>query len=177
VKIDLYEKVFLALSAVMLVAFGVFLFLAVSGHGIVLPGPVGKVDPRTVVGAAPFDNPGVQALGEGALVTMVARMYIYQPNPVEVPAGLPVTFQITSPDVIHGFKVVGTTINAMVLPGEITAVTYTFQQPGEYDILCHEYCGTGHQTMAGKVVVVPEAQWRQSLGPVDAAGPSTGGGS
>lgn len=159
-KIHLYERVFLALSIFMLFAFGGFLFLAVSGHGIVLPGPVAKVDPREVANSPPFDNLGVERTGEGVIATMLARMYIYQPSPITVPVGVPVTFRITSPDVIHGFKVAGTTINAMVLPGEVTAVTHTFREPGEYMILCHEYCGTGHQVMHGLIVAVPESEWQ-----------------
>jgi cytochrome c oxidase subunit 2 len=29
----------------------------------------------------------------------------------------------------------------------------TFDKPGEYLFICHEYCGLAHQTMAGKVIV------------------------
>jgi heme/copper-type cytochrome/quinol oxidase subunit 2 len=32
-------------------------------------------------------------------------------------------------------------------------VTHTFDEPGEYRIVCHEYCGVSHQAMFGTVVV------------------------
>ena len=173
-RIDVYERVFLALSVVMLLVFAVFLVMAVNGHGIVLPGPAGRVDPTTLVTTPPFDNPGVERVGDTYIATMVARMYQYQPNPVVVPAGVPVTFQVASPDVIHGFRVESTNINAMVLPGEVTAVTATFDEPGEYKIMCHEYCGTGHQTMSGKIVAVPEAEWEQASAQARSTAPAAG---
>jgi cytochrome c oxidase subunit 2 len=57
--------------------------------------------------------------------------------------------------VIHGFLIWETTVNAMVIPGQMTVVTQTFDDAGEFGIVCHEYCGTGHHTMFGKVVVTP----------------------
>jgi cytochrome c oxidase subunit 2 len=41
----------------------------------------------------------------------------------------------------------------MIVPGQITKVTATFRKPGEYLIVCHEFCGGGHQAMFGKVIV------------------------
>ena len=32
-------------------------------------------------------------------------------------------------------------------------MTYTFEQPGEHLIICHEYCGVGHHTMYGTIIV------------------------
>ena len=47
----------------------------------------------------------------------------------------------------------GTRVNMMLIPGQITRNRYRFERPGEYTIICHEYCGVGHHTMYGKVVV------------------------
>jgi cytochrome c oxidase subunit 2 len=46
----------------------------------------------------------------------------------------------------------------MVIPGQITRVTQTFDEPGEYKFVCHEFCGlaneqVGHHSMFGRVVV------------------------
>jgi len=70
-----------------------------------------------------------------------------------VPAGSAVTFKVTSVDVVHGFEVEGTRVNMMLLPGQIAENTYRFEHPGEHLMICHEYCGVGHQTMHGRVVV------------------------
>jgi cytochrome c oxidase subunit 2 len=41
----------------------------------------------------------------------------------------------------------------MLIPGQVSRNRYRFEQPGEYAIICHEYCGVGHHTMFGKVTV------------------------
>ena len=74
---------------------------------------------------------------------------------------------MTSRDVIHGFLVPDTVINAMILPGQVTKVSYTFEDPGEYKFICHEYCGLandqiGHHSIFGKVVVERPRRCRPS---------------
>ena len=44
-------------------------------------------------------------------------------------------------------------INVMVLPGQIAHAPARFDTPGEYPIICHEYCGIAHHTMGGKIIV------------------------
>jgi len=48
-----------------------------------------------------------------------------------------------------------------VIPGEVTELTVELNEPGEYGILCNEYCGGGHHTMEGKLIVVPEDEFEQ----------------
>jgi len=55
--------------------------------------------------------------------------------------------------VIHGFDIVGTRINMMAIPGQISRNSYTFREPGEHLLICHEYCGAAHHTMFAKVIV------------------------
>jgi cytochrome c oxidase subunit 2 len=80
-------------------------------------------------------------------------MYSFNPDPIEVPANRPVTFRITSADVIHGFEVAGTNANAMAIPGYVSQFTIMFNKPGEYLLSCNEYCGLLHHMMAGKLIV------------------------
>ena len=80
-------------------------------------------------------------------------MWQFSPNTITVPAGSRVTFYVTSKDVQHGFKIAGTNINIMALPGEVGVLTATFDTPGTYNFYCHEYCGALHHTMYGQIVV------------------------
>ena len=41
----------------------------------------------------------------------------------------------------------------MLIPGQVSRATYTFREPGEHLLVCHEYCGAGHHLMFGKVTV------------------------
>jgi cytochrome c oxidase subunit 2 len=72
---------------------------------------------------------------------------------VRLPAGRPVRFRVTSPDVLHGFQIVGTNVNLTVAPGYVSEATATFNEPGEYLVVCNEYCGLGHHSMYGTIVV------------------------
>ena len=83
-------------------------------------------------------------------------MFFFDPDEIVVPVGKPVTFRITSPDVIHGILVAGTNTNAMVIPGYVTEFTISFPRAGEYLMMCHEYCGILHHEMQGLVIVEEE---------------------
>ena len=93
--------------------------------------------------------------GEQYSVYIVSKRFFYEPSNVEVPAGAEVTFYVTSTDVQHGFKIQDTNVNFMVIPGEVSKLTHTFDDPGTYDYICTEYCGLGHAVMFGSVTVTP----------------------
>ncbi|MBT8400436.1 MAG: cytochrome c oxidase subunit II [Rhodothermia bacterium] len=153
-NIETYEKAFLSLGGVLLVACLVALAYASIAMGIHLPGRAGEVDPLTMRAQAPFDNPGVRETSPGQYeAVVIGQLWAFVPAEIRVPAGAEVTFVATSNDVLHGLHVEGTRINMMLVPGQISRNTYTFKEPGEHLIICHEYCGVGHHTMYGKVIV------------------------
>jgi cytochrome c oxidase subunit II len=149
-----FERAFLALSGSLLLACLGALLYASTTRQIHLPGHAGTVDPAQVMVTPPFDQPGVREVGPNQYeVVVIARTWNFLPNEIRVPVGAEITFIVTSIDVIHGFEVARTRINAMVIPGQITRLRYRFRERGEYLLICHEYCGVGHHTMGGKVVV------------------------
>jgi cytochrome c oxidase subunit 2 len=149
-----YEKAFLAVGIAVLVLCAAALVYATFGMGIHLPGRVAKVDPATLTTTPPFNHPGVFHTGPGRdSVVVVARTWFYDPATIQVPVGDTVTFVVTSGDAIHGFFIAETRVNMMAIPGQVSRNSYVFRRKGEYLLVCHEYCGVGHQTMAGKVVV------------------------
>jgi len=153
-KVHTYEKAFLWLGAVMLVAFMFALLYASIVMGIRLPGRAGLVDPALVASTPPFDDTGVHQTGPNSYdVVVIGRTWSFEPSEIHVPAGAEITFLVTTPDVIHGFMIEGTRVNMMLIPGQISKNTYTFREPGEHLFICHEYCGLAHHTMYGKVVV------------------------
>ena len=86
---------------------------------------------------------------------ILAQAWSFQPREIRVPVGSTVTFYLTSKDVQHAFRLDNTNINMMVLPGEISKLTATFDEPGDYNFVCLEYCGVGHHTMFGQLIVEP----------------------
>ncbi|HEX7847815.1 MAG TPA: cytochrome c oxidase subunit II [Chitinophagaceae bacterium] len=86
-------------------------------------------------------------------VFAVASMWQFQPAEVYIPIGSEVDFYLTSKDVVHGFNIAQKNINMMAVYGSINKTTVKFDKPGVYDIVCHEYCGIGHQNMRAQVIV------------------------
>ena len=152
-RIHVYERAFLIVSALMLVVFLAALGYSAIHLGIHLPSRAGEIQPQEASSMPPFDTPGVRQIGPDHYeAVVIARAWGFTPAEIRVPAGARVTFRVTSLDVIHGFLVEGTRINLMVPPGQISELSYTFDEPGEHLLICHEYCGVGHQAMAGKVI-------------------------
>ena len=153
-KIHAYENAFLAVGATVLIGCMVALAYASIGMGIHLPDRVGQIDPRQLATTPPFDQPGVREVGPGRYeAVVVASAWSFRPAEIRLPAGAQVTFTATSSDVLHGFNVEGTRLNMMLVPGQISRNNYRFDEPGEYLLICHEYCGLGHHLMSGKVIV------------------------
>jgi cytochrome c oxidase subunit 2 len=164
-KIHTYEKAFMLAGAIVLVGCMAALVYASVGMGIHLPGAAGSIDPRQVATTPPFDQPGVRQTGEDSYeAVIIARAWSFNPTEVRVPVGANVTFTVTSIDVVHGFNVEGTRLNMMLIPGQISRNNYRFDEPGEYLIICHEYCGLAHHTMAGKVIVEADPDAGQTPG-------------
>lgn len=158
-KVVVYEKAFLTLGALLLVCCLIALVYASVAMGISLPGRVAQIDPAEVDQTPPFDQPGVRQVGENAYeAVVVASAWQFVPSVIRVPAGADVTFTSTTRDVIHGFSVEGTRVNMMLIPGQVSQKTHRFDAPGEYLLLCHEYCGLAHHAMYGRVVVVPTGE-------------------
>lgn len=92
-------------------------------------------------------------------VFAVAQMWSFQPSEIYIPVGSEVDFFLSSKDVVHGFNIALKNINMMAVYGNINKTTVKFDKPGVYEIVCHEYCGTGHQNMKAQVIVnYPEAK-------------------
>lgn len=153
-RVHQYEKAFLGVSIVLLIACALALVYSTVVMGIHLPGAHGRIDPARLTTTPPFDQPGVREVAPREYeVVMIGRAWSFEPNEIRIPAGSRVTFIASSTDVIHGIQVTKTRINVMLIPGQISRVEYTFREPGEHLLICHEFCGLGHHTMGGRVIV------------------------
>ena len=163
-----FEKLWIGLSLVLIAAFiGIVLF-GFTVMDLKVPGvETGEtVDPATVMTEEPFAQPGVRKVSDNHYeVYMLVQQFLFRPGtgqPLTLPAGAKITFHMTSPDVIHGFEVPGTSLNSMVIPGQIATFATRFPEPGSYGIICHEYCGSAHHNMQGEIQIVPPSEFDES---------------
>ncbi len=147
---DPFERVAMFGAGALMTAFFVAIVVGAFGLGIRVP--------TCVTDIPPFDQPAIKEVAPGQyVVNVVAQMWKFNPREIKVPAGSTVTFNLTSKDVQHGFKILNTNVNMMAVPGVVNRAMVRFDQPGEYLIVCHEYCGLGHHAMSAKVIVEPRA--------------------
>jgi cytochrome c oxidase subunit 2 len=153
-NVEFYEHIWMWMAVVLLVLFTATVVVTAATDAVHPPSYMETIDPGSLANNPEFSNPSVTIRADGSvMVSVLAQTFSFTPNPIEVPANRPVTFRITSSDVDHGFEIIGTNANAMVLPGYVTQFTMTFPKPGEYTIGCNEYCGLLHHNMGGTLVV------------------------
>lgn len=121
---------------------------------------VETIDPGTLHLGGEFieSNLGSALEPDGSVtVRALGQQYSFTPSCLLVPADTQVTFRMTSADAVHGFLVLGTNINLMLVPGYISSLRARFDAPGERLMPCHEFCGVGHEGMWARVKVVDKA--------------------
>jgi cytochrome c oxidase subunit 2 len=92
-------------------------------------------------------------------VRAIGQQYSFTPQCMIVPTDSLIAFRVASPDVIHGFLIEGTNVNAMLVPGYVSTIHVRFAAPGDHLMPCHEFCGVGHEGMWAKVRVIDRAEF------------------
>ncbi|HXQ22517.1 MAG TPA: c-type cytochrome [Candidatus Acidoferrales bacterium] len=147
---DRAERTALVLAGVLMVVFFAALVYSAAGLNISVP--------TCVTDVAPFKEGKVIDKGNNHYeVHMVAKMWAFDPPEVRLPPGAEVDFYLSALDVTHGMYIEHTNVNLMAVPGTVNAVSARFDKEGQYDVICHEYCGVGHQNMMGKIVIAKGA--------------------
>jgi cytochrome c oxidase subunit II len=152
-NVPLYEKIWMWAAGGIIAAFIAIVLITAVGGALQPPSHVETIDPTKVFTDPRFAHPAVTLTANGATVVAFGMMFAFTPAEIHVPAGKPVTFRMTSADVTHGFLIVGTNANTILVPGYVSQFTTVFQRPGEYLIVCNEYCGLGHHLMSAKLIV------------------------
>lgn len=163
--VDPLERSWMMAAFGMIALFvGVILYSGLFGH-VHPPGAMETLDSSKLHLSEEFaeDKLGVTVDPDGTIrATLVAARYGFHPREIRVPAGQPVTFRIATQDVLHGIHIPMTNMSTMIVPGYASTVTTVFPKPGEYPMLCNEFCGMGHDHMWSKLIVLSAEDWRQS---------------
>ena len=87
-------------------------------------------------------------------IPVVAKKFSFEPARVEVTEGERVRLVVTSADGVHGVEIKKFRVNKKVpRGGERVTIDFVASAPGEFPILCSEYCGKDHEEMKGTLVV------------------------
>jgi cytochrome c oxidase subunit 2 len=161
--VDRLERKWIALSLGIIGLFVGIITLDALFHGVNPPSKVETIDSARLHLSQEFaeNNLGVQVDDRGQIVIrMVAGRYSFFPKQIEVPAETPLTFRWVSMDVLHGVHIPMTNMSTMIVPGYVAEVHTTFPKPGDYPLLCNEYCGLGHNHMWSNVSVIAKEDWQ-----------------
>jgi cytochrome c oxidase subunit 2 len=156
------EKRWIKLMAATLIVMMAVIVVTGIASALHPPSNVEVIDPTTLHLQGEFveSNLGTAVEPDGSVtVRLIAEQYDFIPHCVQVPAGTPVKFRLTSADVVHGFLLPNTNVNTMVVPGFVAEVRTRFTTRGEYAMPCHEFCGLGHHAMWAHVRVVPKERF------------------
>lgn len=77
----------------------------------------------------------------------------YVDESLHVPVDRPVRLVMTSRDVIHSLFIPAFRLKMDLVPGRYSSTWFHAVRPGEYPLLCAEYCGDNHSSMLSTVVV------------------------
>jgi cytochrome c oxidase subunit 2 len=88
----------------------------------------------------------------GADIYLMGRMWQWYPV-LKLKKGVQYTLHLSALDVNHGFSLFPVNLNFQVVPTYDYALKITPNKAGDFRILCNEFCGIGHHTMVGKVLV------------------------
>ena len=92
---------------------------------------------------------------------VMAKKYEWEPARFEVDEGDTVRFIVHSTDSKHGFGIKALKVKQEVpKSGDPVTIELVASRPGEFEIACSEWCGKGHKTMKGVLVVRPRSGTR-----------------
>ena len=123
-----------------------------------MPGPDGKLgltDLRNITEDNPF---GMNLDDPNGLDDI-----LIEADDLHILLGQSVKVNLRSIDVLHDFYVPQFRAKMDMVPGTVTYYWFTPTITGDFEILCMEYCGTGHYAMKGRVLVDNEEDYKEWL--------------
>ena len=119
-----------------------------------------------------FEEPETNEDSFTVLVTGYQYYWDYQyPNginytsssgePLKIPVGVPIVFEVTSGDVFHSFALPEHRIKIDALPSRANIGWILAEETGEYPVRCFELCGDYHSLMIGYLEVMEQDDFEE----------------
>ncbi|MBU6455468.1 MAG: cupredoxin domain-containing protein [Cyanobacteria bacterium REEB67] len=101
-----------------------------------------------------FFLPTVYAAEPARVIKITARRYEFTPSEITLKKGVLVVLQLSTADRSHGFYAPDLNLKADIRPGKTTELKLSPAKTGNFDFFCDVFCGSGHESMLGKIKVV-----------------------
>jgi cytochrome c oxidase subunit 2 len=95
------------------------------------------------------------AVAQEKAIAVTAEKFKFTPAVIELKLGEPVVLELTTLDRKHGFQVPDLKIDESIEPGKVTRLRIVPDKAGTFPFHCDVFCGSGHEEMAGEIVVKP----------------------
>ncbi|MDT8376662.1 MAG: hypothetical protein RQ867_08010 [Mariprofundaceae bacterium] len=89
----------------------------------------------------------------GSEVYILARNYDFGKFTLELEKGSSYQLKLASKDIKHGIVVRELKLRSRINTGEIQSIEFTPEKSGTFRVVCGEYCGSGHSSMVGRLIV------------------------
>jgi cytochrome c oxidase subunit 2 len=141
--------------------------VAAAGTALLLGAAAMSHQQDPVAASAPFDSSASgyaahtlaqgrpsETQGEPRIIEVVAKRFAFEPARIEVTEGERIRLVVTSADGVHGVAIKKFKAEKKVPRGGApVTIDFIASAPGEFPLICSEYCGDGHEDMKGMLVV------------------------
>ena len=109
----------------------------------------------TATGALTLAAGAARVAGQSKERVIAVRTYkfAFDPSVIELKKDEPVILEFTAHDVFMGFNAPDFHLRTDVVPGKTTRLRLVPDKAGTFTFLCDVFCGDGHETMHGTLVV------------------------
>jgi cytochrome c oxidase subunit 2 len=96
---------------------------------------------------------GALAAAGPRVVKVRSRRFVFTPSVIHLKKGEPVVFELTAEDVFMGMNIPDFKVRSDIVPGKVMRLPLTPDKAGTFTFLCDVFCGDGHESMSGTLVV------------------------
>jgi cytochrome c oxidase subunit 2 len=89
----------------------------------------------------------------GSEVYILARNYDFGKFTLELEKGKSYRLKLASEDIRHSIIVRELKLRNRINAGEISTIEFRPEKAGTFRVVCGEYCGSGHESMVGRLIV------------------------
>ncbi len=90
------------------------------------------------------------------VIPVLATNWYFEPDILTVEKGELIELQVTGGGVEHSLSLPAFGIEVAVKPDETKSIIFTPDKVGTFPMLCSVYCGDGHSSMTGRLIVTGE---------------------